>query len=376
MSKKGKKSRKGLKRFIAILCAIVLLFGAVFTYGLFKLKSLGNSLEVTEDTFVNDFDDETVPEKLVDDLEFDSIFEGTADGFKASIKDWVTNGGDIMYSDDVLNFLCIGVDTRNKNTISGLTDSMIIMSINRKLGTITLTSVMRDCYAYLESPEGYGSFNKINSAFPFYGIESLIDTMQKHFKIRIDGYAMINFSFFKAVINKLGGVTVNVQQYEADYLNKGYGFTLSAGTQTLNGDEALAFCRSRKCDADGDVSRTRRQRQVIVALLKKAAEIKTNEITEYISLFFPYVKTNYSETELISLATKAVVGGWATFPVTQITMPDEESRYGYSGSTWFWAVDYPLAAQTLQKTIYGESNIVLAEDRVSSIDLLLGKGVN
>lgn len=377
MSKKEKKSRKGLKRFIAILCAIVLLFGAVFTYGLFKLKSLGNSIEVTEDTFVYDFDEEeTVPEKLVDDLEFDSIFEGTADSFKASIKDWVTNGGDIMYSDDVLNFLCIGVDTRNKNTISGLTDSMIIMSINRKLGTITLTSVMRDCYAYLESPEGYGSFNKINSAFPFYGIESLIDTMQKHFKIRIDGYAMINFSFFKAVINNLGGVTVGVQQYEADYLNKGYGFTLSAGTQTLNGDEALAFCRSRKCDADGDVSRTRRQRQVIVALLKKAAEIKTNEITEYISLFFPYVKTNYSETELIALATKAVVGGWATFPVTQITMPDEESRYGYSGSTWFWAVDYPLAAQNLQKTIYGESNIVLAEDRVSSIDLLLGKGVN
>ncbi len=252
---------------------------------------------------------------------------------------------------------------------------MILVSINKKLGTITMTSIMRDSYAYLESPDGTGSFNKINSSFPFYGIDNLVTTIQNHFKVKIDAYALINFSFFKSVINKLGGVTVPVEQYEADYLKSAYNLDIGVGKAvTLDGDEALAFCRSRKCNTDGDVSRTRRQRQVMTALLSKAASMNPSEIDDYITMFLPYVETSYSESEIISLATKAVVGGWAKFSVQQIVMPDEDSRYGHSGSTWYWAVDYPLAAQTLQKTIYGETNITLKEDRVSAIDLLLGKG--
>ena len=379
MSKRKKNNnnrKKGPIVFLSVILVIVALFASFVLIKYNKMKK--DAINVTEDTFVYDFDDETEPEKLEDDIEFDTIFEETADGFKNSVKEWATNGGDIMYSNDVINVLCVGVDTRNKSTISGLSDSMIIVSINKKLGTITLTSVMRDCYSYLESPDGVGSFNKINSAFPFYGVDNLIDTIQNHFKIRIDGYAMINFNFFKAVINKFDGVTVPVQQYEADYLNKTYkDFNISAGKSvTLNGDEALAFCRSRKCDSDGDVSRTRRQRQVMIALLSEAAKIETTEIDDYITLFLPYVKTSYSESELLSLGTKAVVGGWAKFTVNQLVMPDEASRYGHSGSIWYWAVDYPLASQTLQKTIYGESNIVLKEDRVTSIDLLLGRGEN
>lgn len=374
--KKKEKSNRGKKVLAIVLAVIIFLLSLSAAFVMIKFKQLRRSdVTVPEDTLVYDFDEqETVPVALQDNPEFDEIFEGTAESFKAAIKNWATNGGDVMYSKDVLNILCIGVDTRNKNTISGLTDSMIIISVNKVLGTITLTSVMRDSYAYLESPDGVGSFNKINSAFPFYGIDNLIDTMESHFKIKIDGYAMINFNFFKAVIDKLGGVEVWVQQYEADYINENYGFNLTAGTNTLNGEEALAFCRSRNCDSDGDVSRTRRQRQVIVALLGKAATITTSEIPDYISFFLPMFDTNYSETELISLATRAVIGGWARFSVTEIVMPDEASRYGHNGSSWFWAVDYPLAAQTLQKQIYGDTNITLSENRVTAIDLLLGKG--
>lgn len=365
---KNNKNRK--KRALAVLCIILVLCIGLFAVGFNYYESLKNAPPPVEDTLTYDFDDETQPEVLEDDPEFDKIFAGDATEFKASLKEWATNGGDVMYSKDVLNVLCVGVDTRNKNTISGLSDSMIIVSVNQKLGTITLTSVMRDSFAYLESPEGVGSFNKINSAFPFYGVENLINTLESHFKIRIDGYAMINFAFFKAVIDELGGVNVPVQQYEADYINKGYGFDLVAGDSVnLNGDEALAFCRSRKCDADGDVSRTRRQRQTMIGLLQKAATIQTSEITGYIKTFLPYLKTSYEETEVISLATKAVVEGWANFDVTQIVMPDEASREAHSGDVWYWAVDYPLAAQTLQNQIYGYSIIEFDEDRVSPLDI-------
>ena len=365
-----RKEKKNKKRALIVLSILLVLCIGLFAVGFNYYESLKNAPPPVEDTLTYDFDDETQPEVLEDDPDFDDIFEGNATEFKAALKEWATNGGDIMYSKDVINVLCVGVDTRNKNTISGLSDSMIIVSINQKLGTITLTSIMRDSFAYLESPDGVGSFNKINSAFPFYGIDNLINTIQSHFKIRIDGYAMINFSFFKAVIDELGGVTVPVQQYEADYINKTYGFDVVAGDAvTLNGDEALGFCRSRKCDSDGDVSRTRRQRQVMVGLLQKAATIQTSEITGYIKTFLPYLKTSYEEAEVISLATKAVVGGWANFNVQQIVMPDEASREAHSGSVWYWAVDYPLAAQTLQKAIYGESNIELEEDRISPLDM-------
>ncbi len=368
--RKEKDNKKKRKILISILCIILVLCIGLFAVGFSYYQNLKNAPPPVEDTLTYDFDDETQAEVLEDDPEFDNIFEGDATEFKAMLKEWATNDGDIMYSKDVLNVLCVGVDTRNKNTISGLSDSMIIVSVNQKLGTITLTSIMRDSFAYLESPDGGGSFNKINSAFPFYGVDSLINTIESHFKIRIDGYAMINFSFFKAVIDELGGVTVPVQQYEADYINKSYGFDIVAGNSVnLNGDEALAFCRSRKCDSDGDVSRTRRQRQVMIGLLQKAATVKTSEITDYIKTFLPYLKTSYEEAEVVSLATKAVVGGWAKFDVQQIVMPDEASREAHSGSIWYWAVDYPLAAQTLQTAIYGESNIELAEDRVSPLDV-------
>ena len=370
MAEKNRKNKKGKKIFIAIICFLLVLCIGLFAVGFNYYKSLKEAPMEVEDTLTYDFDDETLPTALTDDPEFDRIFEGDATQFKEALRQWATNGGDIMYSKDVINVLCVGVDTRNKNTVSGLTDSMIIVSVNQKAGTITLTSVMRDSFAYLESPDGVGSFNKINSAFPFYGIDNLINTIQNHFKIRIDGYAMINFAFFKAVIDELGGVTVPVQQYEADYINRGYGFSISAGDAvTLNGDEALAFCRSRKCDSDGDVSRTRRQRQVMMGLLKNAATVQTSEIPGYIRSFLPYLETSYEEADVISLATKAVVGGWAKFEVKQIVMPDEDSRKAHSGDVWYWAVDYPLAAQTLQKEIYGESNITLEEDRVSPLDM-------
>ncbi len=360
----NKKSKKGKKIVLAIICFILVACIVLFAVGFNYWKNLQEAEPIVEDTLVYDFDDETIPEELEDAKEFELMYEGDFTDFKTGIKEWATNGGEIMYDPNVINVLCIGVDTRNQNTISGLTDSMIIISVNRELGQITMTSIMRDSYAYLESPGGVGSFNKINSAFPFYGVENLINTIETHFKIRIDGYATINFALFKAVIDKLGGVNVPVQQYEADYINNAYDFNIEAGNWTLlNGDEALAYCRSRKCDADGDVSRTRRQRAVMSNLFYKCASIDTSEITSYIKTFLPYVETSYTEAELISLATKAVVGGWAHFESLEYVVPDEASRKAHSGDVWYWEVDYPLAAQTMQNNIYGKTNIVLSENR-------------
>lgn len=376
MAKKEKKQKKsGKKIFLVILSVVLVLAIVAGTVVFVKYKEITKEPEtLVKDTLVYDFDaTETVPESLESDPVFDMIYEDTAGSFKAAIKDWATNGGDIMYNNNVINILCCGVDTRNPNAVAGLTDTIMIMSINTKTETITITSIMRDSFAYIENPDGNGgTYNKINAAFPYYGVEGLIPAIENNFKIRIDGYALINFALFKAAIDKLGGVTVPVQQYEANYMNATYSnVSFEAGDAvTLNGDEALAFCRSRNCDSDGDVSRTRRQRQVIMAVLGKCKDIKLTELDDYVATFLPYLQTSYSTKDVMSLGTRAITEGWATYSVNQVVAPCEEARRGYSGSAWYWAVDYPLAAQEVQKAIYDDTNITLAEDRVTSIQLL------
>ena len=356
--KKKSKGKRAAKVFISIICIILAIGVVAYTGAFMYLKSLSKNAPEVVDTMKYDFDeDETVPPALENDPIFETIYEGDATELQASIKEWATNGGDLMYDKDVINVLCIGVDTRNQNTISGLTDSMIIASINTELGTISFSSIMRDSYAYLEDGN---CFNKINSAFPFYGVESLMHTIETHFKIKLDGYAMINFALFKAAIDELGGVDVPLTESYASYLNDFYHWDLQAGSSvTLNGDQALAYCRSRKCFADGDVTRTQNQRTLIMSLLRKMSTINTSEITDYVAKFYPYFQTSYSESEIIGLATKAVVGGWFNFSVQEQVFPGENARTPYSGSTWYWEVDYPLAAKTMQEFIYGKSNIEL-----------------
>jgi LCP family protein required for cell wall assembly len=378
MAKKEKKS--GKKKLLVVLSLILVLAIATSTIIFVKYKDIVTPPEVVpQDTNVYDFDaEETVPETLASDPIFDTIYEETADSYKEAVRNWATNGGEVMYSNHVINILCCGVDTRNPNAIAGLTDTILIMSINTELKTLTLTSIMRDSFCYIQNPDGSGgTFNKINAAFPFYGVDGLIPAIENNFKIRIDGYALINFSLFKAAIDKLGGVTVPVQQYEANYMNNNYqNCSIEAGDAvTLTGDEALAFCRSRKCDSDGDVSRTRRQRQVIQSLLGKAKDIKLSELDDYVKDFLPYVQTSYTTKDVLELGTRAITEEWAVYEFKQVLAPSEDAIKGVSGSAmWYWAVDYPLAAQNVQNAIYGKTNIELAEDRVTAIQLLTRYG--
>ena len=378
MAKKEKKS--GKKKLLVVLSLILVLAIATSTIIFVKYEDMVTPPEVVpQDTNVYDFDaEETVPETLASDPIFDTIYEETADSYKEAVRNWATNGGEVMYSNHVINILCCGVDTRNPNAIAGLTDTILIMSINTELKTLTLTSIMRDSFCYIQNPDGSGgTFNKINAAFPFYGVDGLIPAIENNFKIRIDGYALINFSLFKAAIDKLGGVTVPVQQYEANYMNNNYqNCSIEAGDAvTLTGDEALAFCRSRKCDSDGDVSRTRRQRQVIQSLLGKAKDIKLSELDDYVKDFLPYVQTSYTTKDVLELGTRAITEEWATYDFKQVLAPSEDAIKGVSGSAmWYWAVDYPLAAQNVQNAIYGKTNIELAEDRVTAIQLLTRYG--
>ncbi len=355
------KKKKIIVSVVAIILAIILILTTVL--GIFvaqKFGLMGDNINNAE------YDDTIYDDDEIGDIDIDI---GSAD-FKQALKDWATQGNENkMSSKNVINVLLVGAD---RGTNSGNTDVMMLVSLNKKTKELRLVSFLRDSYLYIDSPKG-SYCSKLNSAFSMGGPECLMTTIENNYKIEIDNYVMVNFESFVDIIDAMGGITVDVQKYEADYNYKKFKVTLPYGEDvTLNGEQALCFCRIRGCDSDGDVSRTRRQRQVIESIIDKVKSASVGDLNKYIDILLPYVDTGYTKTQILSLGVQAVTGKWFNYERTQLQMPDEESRTSGSANAWIWVVDYQLAAHKLQNELYGKSNITLNDDRTSIIDVYRG----
>lgn len=371
---KSNKKKKNKKAALIILSVILVLiialvgFGILFVNG--KLNLIGYDESTTIDTnqeFVETDDDK---------MSFEEMDDATGSDYKSILKNWATNGGEKMSNKNVINVLLIGSDAsaeepgRSNITDKGNTDAMILVSIDKVNKTVKLVSFMRDSYTYMD---GFDRYAKLNAACANGGPAYLVETIENDYKIEINGYALVDFDSFRQVIDVLGGVNVDVPQYVANYLSGSKGTFPSGDNVLLNGDQALRFSRIRKSDANGDVSRVQRQRQVISALINKCKGASLSQINDVADVILANVRTNIGKKEILSYATQAVTDGWANYALTEITMPTPDARYGYSGSAWIWVVDYPLAAQNLQKELYGTTNIVLDENRTTAITVVGGR---
>ena len=84
---------------------------------------------------------------------------------------------------------------------------------------------------------------------------------------------------------------------------------------------------------------------------------------------FAYVKTDLTKSQILSYAAQALAKGWINYDISQFSLSDSEIfKTGYVGSAAVVFMDYPLAAQKVQTEIYGESNIVLDENRAKVFD--------
>ena len=126
-----------------------------------------------------------------------------------------------------------------------------------------LISIPRDSYVPIP---GHGT-NKINAALAFGGPALLIQTVESVTGLRIDHYMGIGFGGLVSVVNKVGGVNICLPSALKDTDS---GVNLTAGCQTLNGTQALAFVRDRHSFAEGDLQRVQDQRAFLKALLNKA----------------------------------------------------------------------------------------------------------
>ena len=304
-----------------------------------------------------------------DDLEMMQAIE-SAGSLNDYLYRWANNGGELYSSKNVINVLLVGLDSKDALKYGGRSDSLILVSLNKKTEKISMCSFFRDSWCHMNIA-GKDSYAKINSSYLYGGPEALIDTIEKNFKVDIDYYVAVDFSSFRDIIDALGGITVEVQEYEAAYINRtNPDFHIEAGPAVkLTGKQALVFARIRKSDYDSDVSRTRRQRQVITSLIQSAKSASLSQLNNTLDTLFAYVKTDLTKSQILSYAAQALAKGWINYDISQFTISEREIfRTGWIGSASVVFIDYPLAAQKVQTEIYGESNIVLDENRAKVFD--------
>lgn len=254
---------------------------------------------------------------------------------------------------DIENILILGTDSRDVTRERGRSDSIIIMSYNRRTGSIKMTSILRDSLVPIE---GHG-WNRINAAYSFDGVGLAINTINEIFDLDIQRFVVVDFNGVTDFIDKIGGLNINLTQKEADYLleksgGKGYGY--HEGENFMNGDRTLNYMRIRKIDSD--FYRAGRQRKVIELVANKIIKEKSiAEIYELTEFAFSLVKTNISFGELSSvigsIATKAA-GRSISMESQTVPYPDDSVNKYYNGMA-IKSFDIDNAAVRINKFIYG-----------------------
>jgi len=181
---------------------------------------------------------------------------------------------------------------------------------------------MRDMYLTIP---GYGE-NRFNAAYSFGGVSLMYETIASNFGIRLDGYAVVDFSAFKKVINTIGGVKITLTDEEYQYLTtaykKGSVLDLQPGTNVMNGTQALAYTRIRQ-DAQGDFGRTERQRKVLQAIFTEAKSLSLSELIELAEELMPCISTDLSNDQIMSYMQSVLMLG--TTEIDQMRIPVDNS---------------------------------------------------
>lgn len=364
-----KDKKRRAKNFYFLLVVILCLVTVGMGYIIEKL----DLMDTGDDNVVIDINEGVTSEIIFEeeDLEIMQAID-SAGSLNDFLYQWANNGGALYSSKNVINILLVGLDSKDALERGGRSDSLILVSLNKKTEKISMCSFFRDSWCYMNL-NGKDSYAKINSSYLYGGPGALIDTIERNFKIDVDYYVAVDFSSFRDIIDALGGITVEVQEYEANYINRtNPDFHIEAGPAVkLTGKQALIFARIRKSDYDSDVSRTRRQRQVITSLIQSAKNASLSQLNNTLDALFAYVKTDLTKSQILSYATQALTKGWINYEITQFSLSDPDVfKTGYVGSAAVVFMDYPLAAQRVQTALYGESNIILDENRAKVFDFV------
>ena len=257
----------------------------------------------------------------------------------------------------ITNIALFGVDTRDMDSDRGLSDAIMILTVDQKNDVIKMTSILRDSKVPIE---GYGE-RKINSAYSYGGPELAIKTLNQNFDLDIKEYVTVNFAQLADIVDSVGGVTLELTDAEVRAANSSMNEVFSgepkiqnSGTVTLTGPQAVSYSRIRKIDSDN--MRASRQQEVLNAVFDKIMTMPKSEYPAFIREFLALVETSLDYSDLLALSPIAVSG----FTVENYTVPDAEYEtdlWGGIDSTgaWVWTYDLDAAKNRIRGIVYGNN---------------------
>ena len=265
----------------------------------------------------------------------------------------------------ITNILLVGTDGKYIEKWNR-SDSMMVVTIDSKNKDIRISSIARD--TYVDIP-GY-STEKLTHAYAYEGIDLLKEVFKVNFNLDIDKYIAVNFSSFMEIIDEIGGVVVDVPEsglksinsmidacynYYSDKDSVGEKEYLThAGTQRLNGYQALAFSRIRYTDSA--FHREARHREVAESVYKEFAQKGVETYKKCADILLNNTKTNISPMEMMNLAYTVLKIN--DKDIEQFQFPLEEYRNGHiinKQKGWVLEWDKEPNLEAWHKFIFGEN---------------------
>ncbi len=253
-------------------------------------------------------------------IKLHNIFQGG--GYSAALGDDSNPSNLYKEGDGRVNILLIGGRADNDPDGGGLTDTILVLSIDPITNKSAFISVPRDLWV---RTDGRGS-ERINAVFKFArqdaekkglseaqanaaGAKALKAKMTEVLGIDMHYYAMVDIEGFTRAVDTLGGVDINVPDAVRDasmaWQNNGRALLVPEGLQTLTSKQALFYVQSRKGDPRSDFGRSERQRLFLAAMAKEITKASTygNPLTvsRLMDDFGNHVRTDFAAGDVVHL---------------------------------------------------------------------------
>lgn len=268
-----------------------------------------------------------------------------------------------IQEEPIRNYLLIGIDSRehyySEDGLGDRSDVIVVMSIDKKQGTIKLLSIPRDAYALFP---GYENFHKINAAMTWGGPDLLEETVEDCLRIEIDGYAYVNFDHMADIIDAVGGVYVNMSYDEMtianDYIERmdpnadlidtcGYDVWLS-------GIQAVGYARNRY-SGDGEFERMERQIEVLRSLFDQYMDLSATEKLAAMDDVLEAIVTDIDKNEIEKLAFE-FLPSMKNVEMQYLQLPIEGCyNCGTYGDEWSMRCNWNAFIPYVQKYFYGRT---------------------
>ena len=357
----GQKSRKKSKapRYIVRFLAAVL--GLAVGFALYWYYLFGSTFVAVP--IVNEEDYSTI--ELVD--------SGSTTGGDVT-SSWKDGGHTRLYYDpnhpiievkqkdpDIENILVFGIDARGTDDYTCRTDSIMVLSINKRAKSVKLITLMRDTGVYIgDTPETLGSrLNKLNSAYHYGGVGEMINTINITFGLDIQRFVMFDFGSAAEMVDLCGGVDIEVKPEELShanrYLDEMYALDgntsphlTRGGLQTLDGHQAVAWTRIRYLDSD--FVRASRQRTVAKVMMQKVKEMSYTDKLQLLNDSAGVFETNMRPADIMRVALNCF-DCMDNFEEHRIP---EDGLYEVQNDPWMMKIDFATQKQRLNDYIWGE----------------------